>query len=201
MIHEGTHLMRIPGIVAASGLSERMGTPKALLDATGQTFLQRILGTLREGGCDPTLVVLRTLDDPVADEARRNRGVLVLNPEPSPGPISSLKAGLQRLPAGTPAVLFTPVDHPLFTSSTVTALIRGFEARRAPAVLPTYQGRRGHPVLFSQTLFEELSEDSLQEGARTVLRRYVGLISEVPVGDPGILAGIDTWDDYRRHFP
>jgi CTP:molybdopterin cytidylyltransferase MocA len=55
-------------------------------------------------------------------------------------------------------------------------------------------------VLFGRALFPELLESHLREGARTVLRRYLGSVTEVPVTDPGILADIDTWDDYRRHF-
>lgn len=201
MKHQTSPQLRLPGIVAASGLSERMGTPKALLDASGRTFVDRIIRALGGGGCDPVVVVIRDLAGPIAIEARRNGGVPVLNPDPTPGPISSLQAGIRTLPGDTEGILFTPVDHPLFTESTVEALREAFRRTRAPAVLPVHRGRRGHPVLFSEALFQELLEDQLDEGARTVLRRYVGSVVEVPVNDPGILADIDTWDDYRRHIP
>jgi CTP:molybdopterin cytidylyltransferase MocA len=178
-----------------------MGSPKALLDAGGKSFLARILGSLRQGGAGPVTVVTRSLDDAVAEEARRLEGEVILNPDPSTGPISSLQAGLRHLAEDAPAVLVAPVDHPLFSLATVTALIAGFLESDAPLVVPAYEGRRGHPALFSRRLFPELLEESLPEGARTVVRRYLDGRLQLSVDDPGILANIDTPEDYLRYFP
>jgi CTP:molybdopterin cytidylyltransferase MocA len=191
----------VPAVIPAAGLSNRMGLSKALLDAGGQSFLARILSSLRQGGAEPLLVVVRSGTDPVAREAEKNGGVVLLNPDPSPGPVSSLQAGIRSLPEGAPAVFFAPVDHPLFLPSTIRALKEAFVETGAPLVAPTFQGRRGHPVLFSRDLFPELLEEDLPEGARSVVRRYLDVREEVPVVDPGILADIDTPQEYRAHFP
>jgi CTP:molybdopterin cytidylyltransferase MocA len=178
-----------------------MGTPKALLQADGGTFLARILHVLKAGGCGPLLVVVRDLSGPIARTARACGGDVVLNPDPSPGPISSLQAGIRALPEDAPGLVFTPVDHPLFRPSTVVALIRELRNGTSPFVVPTHGGRKGHPVLFRRSLFPELLEEDLPEGARSVIRRYLDELTEVAVDDPGILADIDTWDEYRRYFP
>jgi molybdenum cofactor cytidylyltransferase len=178
-----------------------MGTPKALLDAGGMSFLARILSSLREGGADPLFVVVRDMADPAAREAREHCGDPILNPDPSAGPVSSLQAGIRSLPDEAAAVLFAPVDHPLFSPETVRALIRGFVETQAPLVVPAFEGWRGHPVLFGRVLFPELLEEDLPEGARTVVRRYLDDRLQLPVDDPGILADLDTPDEYRRHFP
>ncbi len=191
----------IPAVIPAAGRSHRMGTPKALLDAGGFTFLARILSSLREGGAGPLLVVVRKLADPAAVEAQRHGAEAILNPDPSPGPVSSLQAGIRTLPETAAAVLFAPVDHPLFSPDTVRALIRGFRETRAPLVVPAFEGWRGHPVLFGRDLFPELLEEHLPEGARTVVRRYLDDRLLVPVNDPGILADLDTPEEYRKHFP
>lgn len=191
----------IPAIVPAAGRSHRMGSAKALLDAGGRSFLARILSSLREGGAAPLLVVVRALEGPVAEEAERCGGRAVLNEDPSAGPVSSLQAGIRALPTGVPAVLFSPVDHPLFSPPTVRALVQAFRESRAPLVVPSFEGWRGHPVLFSRALFPELLEENLPEGARTVVRRYLETRLQLPVDDPGILTDIDTPEDYRRHFP
>ncbi len=191
----------LPAIVAASGLSSRMGARKALLDAGGRTFLRRTVLSLKEGGASPVMVVVR---DPGAEEgleAWASGGIVIRNPDPSPGSISSLQAGLRALPPEAPGVLFCPVDHPLFLATTVEALCVAFAASSAPIIAPTHGGRRGHPVVFSRSLFRELLEDNLPEGARSVVRRYLEARLEVPVDDPGILADIDTPAEYRRHFP
>jgi molybdenum cofactor cytidylyltransferase len=187
-------------VVAASGRSTRMGAPKALLDAGGTTFLARILASLREGGASPLLVVVEDPLGPIAAEARRRGGEVVLNPDPAQGPISSLRAAMGVLPEEAAAILSCPVDHPLVRGATVRALIREFLRTRPPLLVPTFQGRRGHPVLLGRRLFPELLADELPEGARTVVRRYLHEGLHVPVDDPGILADIDTPDDYRRHF-
>jgi molybdenum cofactor cytidylyltransferase len=191
----------VTGVVAASGRSSRMGAPKALLDAGGATFLARILDSLREGGASPLLVVVEDPLGPIGAEARRRGGVVVLNPDPAQGPISSLRAAIGALPEDVAAILFCPVDHPLVRGATVRALIEEFLRTRPPLLVPTFQGRRGHPVLLGRRLFPELLADELPEGARTVVRRYLHEGLQVPVDDPGILADIDTPDDYRRHFP
>ncbi|MBT8398771.1 MAG: nucleotidyltransferase family protein [Gemmatimonadetes bacterium] len=190
-----------PAIIPAAGRSSRMGTPKALLDAGGLTFLARVMASLREGGSGPLLVVVRKLDSPLATEARFGGAQVVLNPDPSQGPISSLQAGIRALPEGAGAVFLAPVDHPLFSSATVRALAHGFGQERPPLAVPALGGRRGHPVLLGSCLFPELLEKNLPQGARTVLRRYLGDRLEVPVQDPGILADIDTPEEYERYFP
>jgi molybdenum cofactor cytidylyltransferase len=191
----------IPAVIPAAGRSHRMGTPKALLDAGGMSFLARILSSLREGGAGPLFVVVRELADPAALEAQRHGAEAILNPNPSSGPVSSLQAGIRILPELSAAVLFAPVDHPLFSPDTVRALIRGFLKTRAPLVVPAFEGWRGHPVLFGRALFPELLEEHLPEGARTVIRRYLDDRLQVPVNDPGILADLDTPEEYRKHFP
>jgi len=190
----------VPAVIPAAGRSHRMGTSKALLDAGGMSFLARILSSLREGGADPLLVVVREMESPLAREARNHGGEPILNPNPSSGPVSSLQAGIRSLPDDAPAVLFSPVDHPLFSPATVRALIRGFAKSSAPLVVPAFEGWRGHPVLFSRDLFPELLEEGLPEGARTVVRRYLHERLQLSVEDSGILADIDTMEDYRKHF-
>ena len=191
----------LPAIVAASGLSLRMSTSKPLMEAGGRSFLAHILGTLRKGGALPILVVVRDLDSPESEETRAQGGVPVLNPDPTPGPISSLQAGIRALPEEAQGTLFCPADHPLFAAKTVQDLIRAFLASEAPLVAPAFNDKRGHPVIFGRELFPELLQRELPEGARTVVGRYYERRIVVPVQDPGILADIDTPEDYRRHFP
>jgi CTP:molybdopterin cytidylyltransferase MocA len=177
-----------------------MGASKPLLDAGGRSFLARILSSFRAGGADPVLVVVRDPLGEVGAMALAEGALVVRNPDPKPGPISSLQAGIQALPEGAGGVFFSPVDHPLFLPNTVRALAAAFSEIGAPILAPTYQGRRGHPVIFHRALFPELLEEELPQGARSVIQRYRTRRVEVPVDDPGILIDIDTPADYRRHF-
>lgn len=198
------------GIVPAAGRSSRMGTPKPLLDAGGRSFLQAVVAALSGGGCAPVVVVVRDGSGPVAAMARRAGARVVENPDPSPGPIASLRAGIRALEGAeategsqrrVEGVAFCPVDHPRVRPGTVEELLEAFRAAEAPAVVPAVEGRRGHPVIFGRELFDELFADDLEEGARSVLRRRGEEVREVEVEDEGVLVDIDTRREYRRHFP
>jgi molybdenum cofactor cytidylyltransferase len=178
-----------------------MGTTKAMLDAGGRTFIERVIHAHRAGGCNGVLVALPTLDGPEAAKAVEAGAQVVMNPAPEKGPIGSLQAALRVLDDSVDGVLFCPVDHPLIHDETVRRLIGMFQQSRAPLVVPTYEGKRGHPVLFGRVLFEELLSDSLPEGARTVLHRHLDETVSVPVDDEGTVIDIDDLEAYRRHCP
>ena len=188
----------------AAGGSTRMGQPKALLDAGGTTFLNRLASTLADGGCDPVLVVVPSADGPVAAEVAQGPGRAVVNPEGGGGQIGSLRVALDYLrelrePSG--AVVFTPVDNPAATSETVRLLIDGWVRSDAAIVVPRFGSERGHPVLADMAVAPEFYRDDLAEGARGVVRRVAARVLEVPVLDPGTADDLDTPEEYRSRFP
>ena len=214
----------VAGIVPAAGLSTRMGSSKPLLDAGGVAFVERVVGALAGGGCSPVLVVVRHADGPEAAMARQTGAKVVINPDPSDGPISSLRTGLRSLvgsgddgdsghesggtenrraedPRRIVGCAFCPVDHPRVDARTVGRLVDAFRESDAPIVVPVYESRRGHPVVFRDVVFPELLQEELPEGARTVVHRHDDRILEVEVEDAGVLVDIDTRGEYREHYP
>jgi molybdenum cofactor cytidylyltransferase len=125
----------------------------------------------------------------------------VKNPSPEDGPIGSLRASIRVLDDAIEGISVCPVDHPLIHEGTVQELIDVFRRIQAPLVVPTFNGKRGHPVLFRRILFEELLNDVLPEGARTVVHRHLDDTVSVPVDDEGTVIDIDDMTAYRRHFP
>ena len=191
---------RVAGVVPAAGSSARMGTPKALLDAGGRSFVSAVVGALVGGGCDPVVVVVGPGQDDVVRRAKAAGAVTLVNPEPGEGPITSLRLALPSLDAAVRGVALLPVDHPGVTPETVAHLVGAFLEGDAPLVLPTSGGRHGHPAVFSRRLFPALLDPSLQGGARTVVHQHLSEALSVDVDDPGILADIDTPEAYRRTF-
>ena len=181
-----------------------MGRPKALLHAgEGRTFLERICATLARGGCAPVFVVLREGEAAERELARRVGAQVIVNPTPEAGPITSVRCALphaERSRAAGIAVL--PVDHPLVEPGTVEELLAAFDAHDdADVVVPTYEGRRGHPIVFRESLFEAIRDDELPDGLRTLLRRDTTRVREVPVDDEGVRIDLDTPDALRRWLP
>jgi CTP:molybdopterin cytidylyltransferase MocA len=189
----------IAGVVLAAGRSSRMGSPKALLDYRGGTFLQRIVRALLDGGCDRVVVVTgpRTDDDSdrIATAAEAAGAEVVVNPDRDSQQIESLRIALGALPL-VDGVLMSPVDSPGFGPAVVAALI-GALASGAPIALPEHGGRRGHPVAFGASVLPDLRTGDLPQGARTVLHRHAESLVEVPVDDPAVLLDVDTPADYH----
>lgn len=191
---------RVAGVVPAAGVSARMGKPKALLDAGGRSFVSAVVGALVGGGCDLVVVVTGVAQPDVRRRAEAAGAVVLENPDPGEGPITSLRIALEALGTSVDGVALLPVDHPVVRPETVAALLDAFAAAGAPLVLPTLDGRRGHPTVFHRRLFSELMDPALEAGARAVVHRHLREATLVEVQDPGILADIDTPEAYRAAF-
>lgn len=190
----------IVGVVLAAGRSRRMGYPKALLDAGGETFVAHAVGVLRGGGCGRVVVIVPPGADAVADIARAAGAGVLVNPEPDAEQVQSLRLAIRSLAAAVEAVVELPVDYPGVRASTVHALVEAFSRAPAPVMVSTCGGKHGHPTLFAREAWPELLRPELAEGARTVVHAHAraGTLCEVPVDDPGTLADVDTPADYDR---
>jgi len=189
----------IAGIVLAGGRSRRMGRRKATLKVGNETFLERAARVLREGGCEDIVVVLG-VDEPELADFTTGSPIRATRTGGGAEQIDSLRAGLRALPAAARAVVVIPVDHPLIEPGTVAALIEAFEDGGAPVARVSHKGRHGHPVLFAAAVFDELLNEDLPDGARTLVRSHAADLIDVDVDDPGVLIDIDTPTDYSEHL-
>jgi molybdenum cofactor cytidylyltransferase len=188
----------VAAIVLAAGESSRMGRPKPLLPLNGQTFLGHLLTELRASQVDRIIVVLGHKPEQVLEAMPEVRPLAVVNDRYALGQLSSLILGLETVDEGTDAVLLCLADHPFVTAGLIDELIARYEETRRPIVVPVHAGRRGHPVLFGSRLFEELRAAPLDQGARVVVRAHADEVLEVATDEPGILADVDTPEEYER---
>ncbi len=173
-----------------------MGTPKALLDLHGETFLAR-LTRIMGARCDSVTVVLGNHVDRIRPHVP-NRARVVVNPDPDRGQLSSLQTALAELPASD--VAFIPVDCPAVSEATVAALAHAF-AHRDPSmlfVIPRMNGKRGHPVFAARSISQEFLALAPTDEARAIVHKHVPHTQYVDVDDPGIFADIDTPEAYQR---
>jgi len=189
----------VAGIVLAAGESSRMGTDKARLGYKNSTFLETILKTLAEAGIERVAVVLGHHAEEISRSVNLRGAEVVINLDYSRGQTSSLLVGLEALKnPELEAVVVCLVDHPAVSVQTLRRLVDSFRESRAPVVIPTYQGRRGHPVVIGLRLFDKLKSLGPGAGANTVVRQHHETTQFVEVDDPGILLDIDDPDSYQR---
>jgi len=168
-----------------------MGTPKALLQFRGQTFLDGLIARLQTQ-CDPVIVVLGhdagRIRSEIAWVSVRVAARVVVNSNYALGMLTSLQCGLRALPEQISHAVFTLVDHPDPSESTIAAVVN---APPSPVVIPRFQGKKGHPVRLSRTVIEELL--ALPSGAKPtdVLYRHVAATRFLDTDDPGVVDDID----------
>jgi CTP:molybdopterin cytidylyltransferase MocA len=172
------------GLVLAAGEGRRYGRPKALVTYDGGLLVERAVGTLREGGCDPVVVVVGAAAAQVRATAQLADVTVVDNPQWHTGMASSLRTGLAALAdTGAPAVVVLLVDMPDVTA----AAVRRVAAAAAPAalVMAGYgDDRRGHPVLLGREHWAGVARSAVGDaGARTYLRTHATKVQIVACGD------------------
>lgn len=187
----------IAGIILAAGASSRMGSPKALLEYQGETFVNRLVRVL-SSVCDRVIVVVGYH---AAEIGGRVQGAtVVVNPDPSRGQLSSLQTGLRAAPEDAEAVLFTPVDSPSVEAPTIARVVEAFRSRdeNTLLVIPRFHGKRGHPVCAAREVIAEFLDLPATGRAKEIVNRHEARTLYLEVDDPGVLADIDDPEAYRK---
>ncbi len=190
----------IDAIILAAGRSQRMGKPKALLKFEDKTFLEQIISVLKLSDADRITVVLGAEAETIKKSIDLSGTNIVINKDYQKGQLSSLIAAIEDTPEQTKAMLICLVDSPFITKEVVNKIISKFKETNNPIIVPVFNKERGHPTLFSRSLFNELLGAPEEQGARYVLYSNEEKILELETSESGILIGIDTPADYKFHF-
>ena len=188
----------LAAVILSGGASSRMGSPKALLPYQGRPFLEHLLEITTRPEIIARKVVLGADADSIAKVIRLKAHEMVINADWEKGQLSSIQAAVRKLPAGTDGMLLCLIDHPLISSALVTELITQFYKSKKPIVLPVYEGRRGHPVIFSASLYDELLRAPLETGARSVVWAHADEVDEVPTNEEGCVLNLNDPETLNR---
>lgn len=180
-----------------------MGRPKLLLPYGQTTVVGSLVAALRRAGVQPIALVTAPGDAALRAWAEEAGLVVAVNPDPSRGMLSSIRAGIEALggplavAAGPEPLLVVPADLPALQPATVRTLLAAMSKADAPLAVPVHNGRRGHPLAIAPTLVPEVWDLDLDVGLKQLLERHAGEVLEVPVEDRGAVVDLDTPEDYR----
>lgn len=143
-------------------------------------------------------VVLGADADSIAKAIPLKANEIVINPAWEKGQLSSIQAAVRKIPAGTDGMLLFLIDHPLISSALVGELIAQFYKSKKLIALPVYEGRRGHPVIFAASLYDELLRAPLETGARAVVWAHANEVEEVPTNEEGCVLNLNDPETLNR---
>jgi molybdenum cofactor cytidylyltransferase len=185
--------------ILAAGESRRMGSPKALLSYRGKNFAEYLLEVTSHSRVGIRRVVLGARAEEIRAQLHLGDAAVVINEKWQQGQLSSIQAAVRSLRANqTAGLLLCPVDHPLVSAELVARLIEAFDSSGKLVVLPTYRGKRGHPLLFAASLYSEILDASPEVGARQVVWSHAADVLEVPTEEEGVVLNLNDPETLRR---
>jgi molybdenum cofactor cytidylyltransferase len=191
----------IVAVILSAGESSRMGRPKALLPIDGQTFIEKIVGAIKQTEVGKVIVILGHHAEEMRRRIEHLPVEILVNPDYKLGQLSSLQVAVRRLEkeADCDGLLVHLVDHPYIDAKLVEVMTERFRATGKLIVVPRHDGRRGHPVIFARKLFDELLAAPMDQGAKAVVNAHRDDTLEIDTQDAGVTVDIDTPEPYRRH--
>jgi molybdenum cofactor cytidylyltransferase len=147
----------ISGLILGAGASQRLGPPKQLLPFRGTTMLGWVVDQAqRAAGLDEIVVVLGRAADQVRERVDFGAARVVENPVFTDGCASSYRAGLAALNPVSEAIVIILGDQPGIAPEIIDRLASEWRRNEPPIALCSYQGRKGHPMIFARSMFDQL---------------------------------------------
>ncbi|HAT35159.1 MAG TPA: 4-diphosphocytidyl-2C-methyl-D-erythritol kinase, partial [Rhodospirillaceae bacterium] len=185
---------RIAGLILAAGQSRRMGSVNKLLaEVDSEPMVRRAAAIVTASQAAPVITVTGHESEKVAEALKDFDLTLVHNPAYADGISGSLQRGLAAMPTDIDGVVVCLGDMPRVSEHVIDKLVAAFSPTEQREIcVPTWQGKRGNPVLLGRRFFSEINDISGDVGARGLLGAYPELICEVEMENDSILLDIDT---------
>ena len=185
---------RVAALVLAAGRSTRMGAVNKMLAEIGGKPLVRIAAEQAVASHAHPVIVVTGHEREKVEAALNGLPVrFVRNADYAEGLGTSLKAGIAAVPEEADAVVVCLGDMPQVDAALINRLIAAFDPERgALVVVPSIDGRRGNPVVWSRRFFHDLMAIQGDVGARHLIGNYAEVVVEVPVAGEAALTDVDT---------
>ncbi len=188
----------ISGLVLGAGASSRFGQPKQLLPFKGSTLLGWAINQAeRATGLDEVIVVLGRAAAEIREKVAFGSAKVVENPVFGEGCASSYRAGIEALDPQSEAIIILLGDQPGVDPETIDRVAGEWRNGDAQIALASYQGRKGHPMLFAKPLFGQLVELRGDKAAWKLVDANPALVRVIPF-DCSFPEDIDTPEDFIR---
>ena len=188
---------QITAIILAAGLSRRMGAEnKLFLEVNGKPMVEQVIERVLASKAERVVIVTSELSHDRLLKFRGDRVEVVQNHRYQEGMTSSIQSGVATV--SNAHYMICLGDQPTITTNTYNLLMGAFrdiEGNRG-IVLPFYEGRKGNPVIFSNSYRDAILTHPEPEGCKELVQANKQHVVKVEVEDAGVLLDIDTREDY-----
>ena len=196
MTHTSSTL--ISGILLAAGLSTRMGEPKQLLPFGESTIVETVVDSMLGAKFDEVIVVVGHCATQIQEQLSGRPVKIVFNPDYHEGMLTSAQAGIRALKEDDAFALML-VDQPFITSALIDGVIDAYVQTNKGIALPSYNYKRGHPVIFHRRYADDILDLRAEGGGvRTLFKTHGDDIHYLTVDTDRVLRDIDYREDYER---
>jgi len=189
--------MGVVGVVLAAGESRRMGRLKALLPFGDRTVIEQVIHSLLQVSLDRVVVVLGHRAPELATVVESLPIQMLYNADYRQGMSSSVQVAFRHIDPVPEAYLLALVDQPHLGPEPAQRVLATFTETHQGLVIPTYQGKRGHPIVISNKYRREVLALGHQQGLNLVTRGHPEDTLEIPLADDFILQDMDYPDEYE----
>jgi len=196
-------------VVLAAGYSSRMGSFKPLLPVGKMTAVERSVSSAKGAGISDIAVVtgynsqmlIPVLEEIVSNDGDEERINLIeaYNEAFDKGMFSSIKTGIiaitEKVPE-TEGVFLMPVDCPLISSGVISAVMQ--RANDGEFCVPTFEGKKGHPLFIPRKYFDEICSHDGQGGLKSITDKYWDRMKRIAVDEEGCILDMDTPEGYEE---
>ncbi len=188
----------ISAVLLAAGESRRMGQFKQLLQLGEKNFVEHCVENLLASRVDEIIIVTGHRESEVRAAVATRAVRFVHNSDYRTGMASSIKCGVRAVPYNSKACLISLVDQPQIPPSVIDQLIDVYENARPRIIIPTFDGKGGHPIILDLSLKQEILEMDQSVGLRQVISAHSSEIARVEVFSHDVVEDCDLPEDYER---
>jgi molybdenum cofactor cytidylyltransferase len=193
-------MMRVVGIILAAGESRRMGRLKALLPFGDKTVIEQVIQSLLHAELAAVTVVLGYRAADIAAVIQPLPVHMLHNPTYQHGMTTSIQVALRDITPIPDAYLLALVDQPHIAPQLIRQLLTACTHTAKGVVIPTYYGKRGHPIILAARYRQDILALGPDQGLHLITRGHPADTLEIPVDTDDILRDMDYQAEYEAEL-